>query len=145
MNHTTNYDLPQWEDSDRVTRSDMNAAMAGIDAALASGTRTAYGYYVGTGVCGYANYNSLTFEFTPKIVLLLDNLEDYAYITPERRPVVIFWGASKWFSMNESVVNAGNVLRFDGNKLWWYLQNTSSSEYAKYQLNKQNARYYYFA
>ena len=34
MNHTTNYNLPQWEDTDRVTRADMNAAMSTIDTAI---------------------------------------------------------------------------------------------------------------
>ena len=34
MNHTTNYNLSQWEDADRVTRADVNADNAKIDAAL---------------------------------------------------------------------------------------------------------------
>ena len=35
MNHTTNYNLPQWEDTDAVRREDVNAAMSTIDAAIA--------------------------------------------------------------------------------------------------------------
>ena len=35
MQHTTNYDLNQWEADDRVTRADFNADNAKIDAALA--------------------------------------------------------------------------------------------------------------
>ena len=34
MNHTTNYNLSQWEPHDRVTRADFNADNAAIDAAL---------------------------------------------------------------------------------------------------------------
>ena len=34
MQHTTNYNLNQWEDADRVTRADVNADNAAIDAAL---------------------------------------------------------------------------------------------------------------
>lgn len=36
MNYTTNYNLPQWEEADRVTRGDVNDAMAVIDAAIAN-------------------------------------------------------------------------------------------------------------
>lgn len=35
MQHTTNYNLPQWEASDAVRREDVNGAMSAIDAALA--------------------------------------------------------------------------------------------------------------
>ena len=34
MNHTTNYNLNQWEDGDRVTRADFNADNAKIDSAI---------------------------------------------------------------------------------------------------------------
>ena len=34
MQHTTNYDLPQWEATDAVKREDVNGAMATVDAAL---------------------------------------------------------------------------------------------------------------
>ena len=36
MNYTTNYNLPQWEDTDVVTREDVNGAMASIDSAIAN-------------------------------------------------------------------------------------------------------------
>ena len=36
MQHTTNYNLNQWEDADRVTRADVNADNTKIDAALKS-------------------------------------------------------------------------------------------------------------
>lgn len=36
MNHTTNYNLNQWEAADRVTRADFNADNAAIDAALSA-------------------------------------------------------------------------------------------------------------
>ena len=34
MQHTTNYNLPQWEDTDAVKREDVNGAMSAVDAAL---------------------------------------------------------------------------------------------------------------
>lgn len=39
MNYTTSYNLPQWEDSDQITRADFNDAMQRIDAALAAQCR----------------------------------------------------------------------------------------------------------
>ena len=36
MQHTTNYNLPQWEDTDTVKREDMNGAFAAVDTAIAA-------------------------------------------------------------------------------------------------------------
>ena len=36
MQHTTNYNLPQWEAADAVKREDVNGAMTAVDAALKS-------------------------------------------------------------------------------------------------------------
>ena len=36
MNYTENYSLPQWEDTDVVTREDVNGAMSSIDSAIAN-------------------------------------------------------------------------------------------------------------
>ena len=51
MQHTTNYNLNQWEAGDRVTRADFNADNAKIDAALAAaasgGCRVVAGTIVG--------------------------------------------------------------------------------------------------
>ena len=37
MNYTTNYSLPQWEATDRITRGSVNGAMSTIDSAIAAG------------------------------------------------------------------------------------------------------------
>ena len=52
MNYTTNYNLPQWEEADRVTRGDVNNAMAVIDAAIANAgnCRIVWGSYTGVAV-----------------------------------------------------------------------------------------------
>lgn len=56
---------------------DFNDAMQSIDAAVAAnsaaienGVKIATGSYVGTGVCGESNPNSLTFDFVPKLVIV---------------------------------------------------------------------------
>ena len=51
MQKTTNYNLNQWDATDRVTRADFNADNAAIDAALAGlgNCQIEYQQYVGTG------------------------------------------------------------------------------------------------
>ena len=45
MDYTQNLDLPQWEETDRILRTDFNDAMAAIDTAV---PRIATGTYTGT-------------------------------------------------------------------------------------------------
>ncbi|HIX30622.1 MAG TPA: hypothetical protein H9682_00635 [Firmicutes bacterium] len=49
MTKTENYNLPQWEKTDRVLMEDFNAAMVRIDTEIAAGSRIVAGYYEGTG------------------------------------------------------------------------------------------------
>ena len=70
MNHTTNYDLNQWEADDRVTREDFNADNAAIDAAISGCAKFAFGSYTGTGTYGEDHPNRLSCDFTPKAMML---------------------------------------------------------------------------
>ena len=49
MNHTTNYQLPKWEKTDRIQMKDFNDMTAALDAALAAKSRIITGTYTGTG------------------------------------------------------------------------------------------------
>ena len=76
MNHTTNYNLNQWEADDRITREDFNADNAAIDAALKTiadsaegGTEIAFGTYVGDGTLN----RKISLSFTPRVVLVMRN------------------------------------------------------------------------
>ena len=64
MNTTTNYSLPQWEDTDRVTREDINGAMSAIDGAIAGKCRIVTGSYVGDDT----NDRGITLGSKPKAV-----------------------------------------------------------------------------
>ena len=66
MEHTTNYSLPQWEASDRVTRGDMNDAMSAIDTALGAKREIVFGKYTGNG----SYPRTIELGFTPKAVQL---------------------------------------------------------------------------
>jgi len=74
MQHTTNYNLNQWEDGDVVRREDFNADNVAIDAALAAVATTAgkavrifAGTYIGDGAASQI----FRLGFQPKAVLVI--------------------------------------------------------------------------
>ena len=85
-NHTTNYDLNQWEGTDKILRTEFNADNTKIDAALkanadAIAATTAalsekgncsveYQTYTGNGGSGAASPTTLTFSRQPLLLLI---------------------------------------------------------------------------
>ena len=67
MEHTTNYNLPQWEENDRITRDDVNGAMSAIDTALGTKAGIVFGFYYGDGVYP----REINVGFKPRAVLLM--------------------------------------------------------------------------
>ena len=86
MNKTANFQLTQWEKTDRIMMEDFNRDNAAIDTALkgnadkAAALQTAlascgnckivYGTYTGNGKAGSANPNKLTFGGKPVLVIV---------------------------------------------------------------------------
>lgn len=66
MNTTTNYSLPQWEATDRVTREDINGAMSAIDGAIAGKCEVVCGVYTGDNT----DSQTIVLGFRPKAVLV---------------------------------------------------------------------------
>lgn len=98
-------------------------------------TRSAIGTYVGSGVYGSENKNSLTFDFVPKIVFIVGNNPntDYGYT------LGILW--DKWgimFQWNSDHEELRTSVT--GNTIEWY-----SPSYAKDQMNISNITYTYIA
>ena len=137
MNHTTNYNLPQWEDADRVTRADMNAAMSAIDTALAGTGRIVVGSYVGNGTYGSSHKNSLTFDFEPKLVVLCGRGP-----APNGPSLyLLLWGVTNMSSYGaDSTATYDHRLyaNYTDRTVEWF--NTISAEN---QLNKSGDTYYY--
>lgn len=87
MNKTANFQLTQWEKTDRIMMEDFNRDNAAIDAALKSNADKAAALqtalagagncsieiksYTGNGKFGQNNPNSITFSKKPKAVLIL--------------------------------------------------------------------------
>ena len=88
-NHTTNYQLNQWEATDKVLRTDFNADNERIDAALAGldgrtealetvignfgNCRIEHFTYVGTGTSGASGPTRITFSAPPLLFLIRGN------------------------------------------------------------------------
>ncbi|MFR0770564.1 MAG: hypothetical protein ACLSHO_14085 [Dysosmobacter sp.] len=86
MNKTANFQLTQWEKTDRIMMEDFNRDNAAIDAALKSNAdgvaalqtalascgncKIVYGTYTGTGKYGRENPNKLTFNGDPLFVII---------------------------------------------------------------------------
>ena len=96
------------------------------------------GAYVGTGTYGESNPNSITFEFTPKLVLIYrDNVN---MGTPMLFPYI--WGEDNFYT--GSNITSGNyqhvTVSINGNVMSWYTAGNAS-----YQLNQSGNVYHYIA
>lgn len=99
------------------------------------------GSYAGTGTYGYTNKNSLTFPFSPVLLLISDGKRGFAVIPMAGENGVAHFGTTQatW-----------SVTR-DGNTISWYMSDgnfsdgSTWSDSADGQMNTSNTTYYYFA
>ena len=144
-NQTQHYGLNQWELSDSVVMADFNADNQKVDEALhsilLSIPRIHTGTYTGTGTYGADNPNTLTFDFTPKLILISCILEGgegangsdhYTMMAVQGTPktYITYWNGSSSAAVN---------LLWGDTSLSWY----GSS--AQKQGNWENAVYRYIA
>lgn len=98
--------------------------------------KIATGSYIGTGTYGSGNKNSLTFDFEPKFLLIVQNGT---------------YGSSLGFFFNGNTVlwffgtdaTKKNTASLSSGTLTWYTPETSSADY--YQLNSYGESYNYIA
>ena len=132
MTQTANYQLNQWESTDRILMSDFNADNSKIDAAIAAekaaresadsaltaavakcgNCRVAASSYTGTGGYESGNPCSLTFDASPALVLVVSTdghtlfmHSDSATASYEGVTIFVTWnGASvSWYANGSSV------------------------------------------
>lgn len=70
MNYTENYHLPQWEETDRIMRTDFNDAMANIDQGVAQAAVLPFA--VGSYESAYFE-QEITVGFRPSAVIIWTN------------------------------------------------------------------------
>ena len=129
MQHTTNYDLNQWDADDRVTREDFNADNAKIDAALAVVAAAAAGKlhietwtYTGDGAYGESHFMHYRFTKRPALIVVIG--DDSFHIGDDRylyaavrdantaafiRRMDLYWsGTTASFASVSAAVNQAN-------------------------------------
>ena len=156
-NHTTNYNLNQWEATDKVLRAEFNEDNAKIDAALKSnadaiGTlegqmeavqagkgncKIVYGTYAGTGTADVSGATTLTFSAPPLFVAVMpagttDNM-DAMY------RLLLIRGAAHGFTTTATYEGTVTVT-WSGNSVSWYNYGVPA-----YQCNDSNQQYCYIA
>ena len=139
MTKTSNYQLNQWDPTDRVLRTDFNSDNTKIDDALSQmqntlshkgNCRLYIGTYTGTGTHGSGGASSYTFPQKPLIVFLADPIDSYK--------MLVAYGQATGFS--EVRVATGNTLTWEGNTLSWYNSSTSTE-----QMNMLDRVYHVYA
>lgn len=141
MNKTANFQLTQWEKTDRIMMEDFNRDNAAIDTALKSNAdkaaalqtalascgncRITISSYTGTGTLGEAHPTSLTFAEPPLLVFIL--------------------GPESGFMARGRAMNAFQVSSNSALATTWSTDQKTVSWYtpydAKYQLNTKDAVY----
>lgn len=148
MQHTSKYQFKLIEGTDSFSPDPLNdnmekveeqfeaveedlANLAATVGAHGETARIAFGSYVGTGTYGADNPNSLTFGFTPAVVLLAAANVTYGVPTVLLRSMPALPGPSGSMTIN---------LTWDGDSLSWYAVNNANA-----QGNQEGATYYYVA
>lgn len=96
------------------------------------------GSYVGTGVHGQANPNTLTFGFAPKVwgIYAIDmNKTGTLY----GQKIFTAYGKHLGFYIDQAPHQYGSFVTYNGNSVSWYSDDVNG------QLNNQYNEYYYFA
>ncbi len=160
-NKTPNYALNQWVGIDPVLMEDFNTDNAKIDAALAEFSeridtqvagrlKLAMGSYAGNGTYGEDNPCSLSFDFTPVLVIVQKAFKNIVLaptslrailIRPSTKPGVdMYAGASQTNTMDIDVVWSDK-----GVKWWMDMSGTNTIHAPNWQLNTKDEIYHYIA
>ena len=154
-NHTTNYQLNQWEATDQVLRTDFNQDNQKIDGALKSqadaiaavssamtgkgNCSIEYQTYTGNGVYGSGNRTSITFSAVPTLVIIAGG-RAVTFIMDETGSNLMIIGGG-----GSSVNIIGMSASWSGNTLSYYnsdaktQMNTSGTTYRVYAFYAKDA------
>ena len=125
MTKTTNYQLNQWDATDRVLRTDFNEDNRKIDAALGEMPKIAVGSYTGTGEYGADHPNTLEFPFSPRLLAVFPRTGGSSLLYPR--------GVLKGNTASNGHSSGDIALSWEGSTVSWY--STDSGGDASCQLN----------
>lgn len=149
MNKTANFQLTQWEKTDRIMMEDFNRDNAAIDAALKSNADKAAALQTALASCGNCQIGISTYTGTGT------RGEEYpTVITFPKMPTVFFVRGRGTFFAAQGGASEGSLIVYDSGSaqiqdalLSWSGNQLSivSSNNAKYQLNTDNSLYWVLA
>lgn len=149
-NHTEHFNLSQWAADDGIVRADFNADNAALDAALheldETRLRCASGSYTGAGEYGEEHPNTLSFPFTPKLVVIANGQNKrFTALLVRGLP----FGAAVSFGSSDLLRATQNVT-WSEDGISWYVTaaatpNGTIAMNAEQQLNASGSTYSYFA
>ena len=164
MNRTSSYNLCQWEETDRVRRTDFNEDNVKIDQALGAlrdgkaeaaalsalsvakagkgNCRVAAGSYTGSGTFGENSPNTLTFPFKPLLVVISAN---------SGGGIAVLIPGTEEYRYITDLVHTWS-LTWTGNSVSWYIKRVnwasgssgSPSDYSQMNVGNMVYRYVVF-
>jgi hypothetical protein len=145
MTKTKNYALNQWDPGDPIRRADFNRDNAVLDAALgaAGNCRIVGGSYEGGGVYGVQNPNTLTFDFPPKLLIVIAPAQSSSPWL-----LVAARGTTQVHTSTGSTDNCYDRINllWDENTVTYYADTqTSGYDGTTVQFNKMGYTYHYIA
>lgn len=113
-----------------------DAAFALLHGAQTGGVKIVAGSYIGTGTYGASAPNSLTFGFSPKLLVVLSDGIQTTFVS----------GSNVTCYQNISGNEATRLtVTWSGNTVSWYAENYGADISPLYQLNKKDVIYHYVA
>lgn len=147
MKHTEHYQLSQFESDDRIMKEDFNADNAKIDAALAGmgNCRIATGSYTGDGQCGTDKPVTLTFPFSPQMVVIMTNGANFIFREDIAHWAILVRGVTSFRARysTSNINGTSYAVEWGENTVSWHAAGNSSC--AEGQLNISGRVYYYVA
>ena len=149
MNKTANFQLTQWEKTDRIMMEDFNRDNAAIDPALKGNADKAAALQTALASCGNCQIGISTYTGTGA-----RGEEHPTVITFPRMPTVFFVRGRGTFFAAQGGASEGSLIVYDSGSaqiqdalLSWSGNQLSivSSNNAKYQLNTDNSLYWVLA
>ncbi len=139
MQKTETYKLNLIDGGDDFSPAPLNENARLVEAALKALPRCAAGSYVGTGTYGADSPCSMTFDFEPKILIIMTDAESSTF------PAAIFVRGMSHTQgpWHDTDFKLEMHMSWSGNTVSWYSTRNTMSDYA--QMNRINQSYSWFA
>lgn len=140
--------------ANQTKNTQQDSSISSLQTAVNGKSRVATGSYTGTGTYGSSNPNSITFPFTPKLVIIVNSPSnignDYGVLLGTYNTVGMLWFTGiENVAINETdsttdVLKATNKVTVSGTKFSWY-RTYGGTDDGYSQLNRSGKTYRWIA